>query len=298
MSITIKEALQRASFLLKDAGFAEPRREAVALLAACLEKPLVYLYAHDGETIGSEASTNYFQCILRRAQGEPYAYLTGEREFMAVPFFVTPAVLIPRPETEFLVQVVAKELAGVSTPRILEIGVGSGAVAITLAQLLPDAQITAVDLSAAALAVASRNTERHHLEHRIRLLCGDLYAPVSGEAFDAVVSNPPYIPASEIPCLPRDVKNYEPHLALDGGPDGLSLYRRLTTELHILAQTPTLIAFEIGAGQAQAVIRLLQAANYKNTRQVPDLAGIPRILLAQKPTAVVNGALKGPTSKR
>lgn len=282
MSITIKEALQKASFLLKDAGFAEPRREAVALLAACLEKPLVYLYAHDGEAMDSEASANYFQWIDRRAQGEPYAYLTGEREFMGLPFCVTPAVLIPRPETEFLVEAVVKELTWLPTPRILEIGVGSGAVAITLAQLLPDAHITAVDLSAEALAVARRNTVRHHVEHRVRLLCGDLYAPVSGETFDAIVSNPPYIPASDIPFLQQDVKNYEPHLALDGGPDGLSIYRRLTAELNVLAQPPILIAFEIGAGQAQSVTHLLHAANYKKTRQVPDLAGIPRILLAQR----------------
>ena len=120
----------------------------------------------------------------------------------------------------------------------------------------------------------------HQVEHRVRLLCGDLYGPVAGKTFDAVVSNPPYIPAKDIPLLQRDVKDYEPHLALDGGPDGLSIYRRLTTELNILAQPPALIAFEIGAGQAQDVIHLIQAANYKNTCQVLDLAGIPRIIFA------------------
>ena len=280
MSITIKEALQRASFLLKEADFAEPRREAVALLAACLEKPLAYLYAHDGDSMANEEAATYFQWLHRRVQGEPYAYLTGEREFMGLSFFVTPAVLIPRPETEFLVETVAKELQGIPAPRILEIGAGSGAVAVTLATLLPDAQITAVDLSEEALAVATRNAARHQVEHRVRLLCGDLYGPVAGKTFDAVVSNPPYIPAGDIPLLQRDVKDYEPHLALDGGPDGLSIYRRLTTELNILAQPPALIAFEIGAGQAQDVIHLIQAANYKNTCQVLDLAGIPRIIFA------------------
>lgn len=282
MSFTIKEALNRASFQLGAGGLDAPRREAEALLCACLDVPLAYLYAHGNEIIPKEKLDRYFNWTSRRARGEPYAYLCGQREFLGRLFFVTPDVLIPRPETELLVEAVAAELAGIPSPRVLDVGTGSGIIAVSLACLLPGARVTAVDLSAPALAVAARNASRHGVASRVKFLQGDFYAPLAGlsERFTAVVSNPPYIRTADIPGLLRDVRDYEPLLALDGGPDGLAAYRRLTGELDLFACRPQLLAFEVGEGQAPAVTAFCRSAGYGKTRLVKDLAGIERVVLA------------------
>jgi release factor glutamine methyltransferase len=280
MSINIQEALQGASFCLRAAGLEQPRSEAEALLSACLGVSRAWLYAHGDEVISTAMLEKYNAWIKRRAAGEPYAYLAGEKEFMGLSFLVTPAVLIPRPETEILVEAVVAKLRKIENPRILEVGAGSGAIAVSLAVFLPQAEVTAVDISREALAVAAQNAARQNVSDRLRLLEGDLYAPVVGENFTAVVSNPPYIPAADLETLQRDVKDYEPRLALDGGPDGLDFYRRLTGELALLGAPPKLLAFEVGQHQADKVCILCHTAGYKKTRQINDLAGIPRTILA------------------
>ncbi|NLZ93280.1 MAG: peptide chain release factor N(5)-glutamine methyltransferase [Firmicutes bacterium] len=279
--IKVKEALQRASLQLQGAGITAARREAEILLSAVLKKTRAWLYAHDEEIIESETYVLFQQWVERRAQGEPFAYLCGEREFMGLPFVVTPAVLIPRPETEILVEAVVQELQGWHNVKLLEVGVGSGAIAISLATLLPYARITAVDISPAALAVAAFNSERLQVAERLSFLAGDLYAPVRGQKFTAVISNPPYISAAEYLMLDKSVKNYEPRVALDGGPDGLTFYRRLSAELKQLAAPPQLLALEVGQGQAAAVSTLCREAGYQKIKQIPDLAGIPRVVLAK-----------------
>lgn len=280
MSVTVKEALQRASFALRQAGLDQPRREAEALLCACLGVPLARLYTHDGNPLSPVDEKRYREWVARRAGGEPYAYIAGEREFMGLSFVVSPHVLIPRPDTEILVEAVAAELKDVMAPRILEIGAGSGAVAVSLAVMLPDAFVTAVDISRDALSVAEKNAERHCVRERTRFHCGDLYEPVTSEQFDAVVSNPPYIPSAGLAELEPTVRCFEPGLALDGGEDGLHFYRRLTGELQRLGAPPALLAFEVGMHQADAVAGLCLAAGYTKTRRVKDLAGIDRTILA------------------
>ncbi|MBS4030341.1 MAG: peptide chain release factor N(5)-glutamine methyltransferase [Clostridiales bacterium] len=284
MSVTIKEALLRASFLLREAGVENPRREAEALLCAGTGFPLAHIYAHGEETLTEELHTRYLDWITRRAGEEPFAYICGEREFMGLPFRVTPDVLIPRPETEFLVEATVAALAPYSQPHILEVGTGSGAVAVMLAVLLPGAQVTSVDTSLPAITVAADNAARHGVADRVRLLTGDIYAPAAAEEihFTAVVSNPPYIPTAEIDGLAPGVKEHEPLQALDGGPDGLTFYRRLTRELVLLSHLPDILAFEVGAGQAHSVIQLCHTAGYKKTRQVKDLAGIERVITATR----------------
>ncbi|EEG77582.1 peptide chain release factor N(5)-glutamine methyltransferase [Dethiobacter alkaliphilus] len=281
MSITIKEALQRASFQLRDQGFDRPRREAQFLLTALLGCDAAWLYAHDQEKLTAPQWAEFQAWLARRATGEPFAYLAGQKEFMGLCFAVTPDVLIPRPETEFLVEAVAEELQAHTSPRILEIGAGSGAVAVSLAKLLPKARVVAVDVSQAALEIAQKNAARHGVAGRVEFLAGDLYAPVADEYFDAVVSNPPYISAADILKLQCDVKDFEPRLALCGGEDGLDFYRRLTGELDVLSNRPKMLAFEVGMGQAQAVAALCLKAGYENTRQIKDLAGIDRIITAK-----------------
>ncbi|MCR3921524.1 MAG: peptide chain release factor N(5)-glutamine methyltransferase [Firmicutes bacterium] len=282
MSLTIQEALQRASFQLRQTSLAQPRREAEALLCAAIGKSLAWVYAHGEEIMPDKAVDIFTRWVQRRGSGEPYAYLCGEREFLGLPFTVTPAVLIPRPETELLVEAVVQQLQNIKSPRILDVGVGSGAIAVSLATLLPQATITAVDIDPAALSVAAQNAKRHQVDARIRFLQGDLYAPVASEEFTAVVSNPPYIPTAEIVRLDATVKDYEPRRALDGGPDGLTFYRRLAGELSTLAAPPSLLAFEIGEGQGSAIINLCHSVGYKNTCQISDLAGIARIILAEQ----------------
>jgi len=285
MSSTIKEALRRASFYLQQAGCENPGGEAEALLTASLGVTRAWLYAHGEEKTEAAALKHYFAWVARRATGEPYAYLVGEKEFMSLSFLVTPAVLIPRPETELLVETAVRELEAGKNLRILEVGTGSGAVAVSLAVLLPQSEVAAVDLSPAALIVAAQNAARHNVTNRIRFLAGDLYAPVSGESFDAIVSNPPYISSADIEALKRDVKDFEPRLALSGGPDGLNFYRRLTAELAVLSAPPAVLLFEVGYRQAEAVAGLCHIAGYKNISRFNDLAGISRVISA-KPAGV------------
>ncbi len=284
MSITIKEALRGASYALREAGVYAPRREAELLLAARLGRPLVYLYAKDEEPLDRETAAGYHDWITRRCAGEPYAYLCGEREFMGLLFQVSPACLIPRPETEHLVEAVAAELAGVSAAEILEIGTGSGAIAVALAVLLPSARITATDVSAPALTVAAGNAARHGVSEKVTFLPGDLYEPLAGNevCFTAIVSNPPYIPSAELAALSRDIVNFEPLTALDGGADGLYYYRRLTGELPVLSAKPAVLAFEVGQGQAGEVSALCRQAGYQEVRLLKDLAGIERVVLARR----------------
>lgn len=284
MKLTIEEALRRASFSLRAADIDSPRREAEALLCASLRRPLSYLYAHPDDMLSKEESDLFMSWAERRAAGEPFAYLCGEREFMGLIFYTAPGALIPRPETEILVEAVADSLKTACRPHILEVGTGSGAIAVSLAVLLPDARVTACDISPAALAVAARNTARHRVGDRVRLLSGDLYAPVEGEKtfFTAVVSNPPYVSSLEMPGLPATVRGFEPALALDGGYDGLDYYRRLTAEIGSLTHRPDLLAFEVGKGQAATVAGLCVAAGYENTCRIHDLAGIERVVTAYK----------------
>jgi len=280
--MTVSEALQRASLLLKEAGLREPRREAAALLCAALRKPPAWVYAHGEEVLDSATAALFFAWIERRRHREPYAYLTGEREFIGLPFTVTPAVLIPRPETEVLATVAVAALQNHPSPRILEVGTGSGVIACVLALQLPRAKIFAVDISREALAVAACNANRHGVTGRICFLQGDLYAPVAGEKFSAVISNPPYIPTGEIGSLEPDVRDYEPPPALDGGPDGLHFYRRLTAELPQLGCMPQFFCLEVGCGQAEAVAGLCRATGYTRIDIYPDLAGIPRVVTARR----------------
>lgn len=283
MGIAISAALAAATRQLRAAGLAEPRREAELLLAARLGRNLAYLYAYREEILSAEAAAGYRDWVSRRCHGEPYAYLCGEREFMGLPFSVTPACLIPRPETELLVEAVVAELAAVSAPEILEVGTGSGAVAVALAVLVPDARVTATDISAPALSVAAGNAARHGVRERITFLSGDLYAPLAARnsSFTVLVSNPPYIPSGELAKLSRDISGYEPLAALDGGADGRHYYRRLTGELPALSCKPAFLALEVGKGQAGAVSTLCRGAGYEDVRLLRDLAGIERVVLAR-----------------
>jgi release factor glutamine methyltransferase len=223
--------------------------------------------------------------VERRFSGEPIQYILGEAEFYGLPFHVTPDVLIPRPETEHLVEQ-AIQLAGEFTePHIVDIGAGSGAIAIALAVHLPEAQITTIDVSAKALAIACENAGRNGVGERVRLLAGDLLEPVAGEQFDLVVSNPPYVPDGDRELLSVEVREHEPALALFAGVDGLDAYQRLIPAAYAALVPGGYVLLEIGYGQSEGVRALLAGNGFEAIHFVPDLQGIARVACGRRASA-------------
>jgi release factor glutamine methyltransferase len=255
-------------------------RDAEVLLLHALHISRATLFAHPDREISVEELALYRSNVARRLTDEPIQYVVGEQEFYGLALRVTPAVLIPRPETEHLVEAVLALLPNDRALRILDVGTGSGAIAIALAVHLPQAEMTAVDLSAAALEIATANARAHGVEGRIRLLEPDLLGAVVGERFDAVVSNPPYIPEGDRSSLHAQVREYEPAAALFAGASGLDIYERLIPQAHDALRVGGLLAMEIGSGQHEAIAALLRG--WEAVRFVEDLQGIPRVALARR----------------
>lgn len=259
-------------------------RDAELLLLHVLKLDRATLLAYPTRSLTEEQVALYEGAVARRLRHEPVQYITEQQEFFGLPLKVTPATLIPRPETEHLVEAVLARLPADRSVRILDIGTGTGAIALALAAHLPLAQVTAVDLSAAALAVARENTATHHLEGRIELLVSDLLSGLAEKdrvaAFDAIVSNPPYIPEGDRAELHPQVREYEPALALFAGDLGLDIYRRLIPQAHRALKPGGLLALEIGHGQRDALAVLLES--WCNVDFIDDLQRIPRVALAQR----------------
>lgn len=343
---TIREACLQASSFLAGQGVEEPRNNAELLLLHLLGIGRMELLRDGGDPFPSELAPAWDELTQRKGNGEPVQYIIGEQWFYSRLFAVTPAVLIPRPETELLVEAVLEaadrlwpesaqaeaedapvegatevglaaaesdsgseqaEPEGASAiaegatkgwaarPTVLDVGTGSGAIGVTLAALRPLWRVCASDLSPDALAVARTNAARHGAAGRMAFVQGDLLAPFLGTGgaaadqalgaadlrVDVLVSNPPYIPADDLPGLQREVRDYEPHLALDGGADGLDPYRRMVEQLPLLRQMPRIVAFELGMGQAEAVAKLLREAGaWDEVRTITDYGGIDRHVIA------------------
>jgi release factor glutamine methyltransferase len=230
----------------------------------------------------SEAQVAAVDVLTKRREArEPVAHIIGRRHFWTLELAVSPAVLIPRPETEFLVEFALKTIAHEATARVLDLGVGSGAILLAVLSDRPHATGIGLDISSAALAVARANAEALGLSDRIEWVEGDWDAPLSG-VFDLVLSNPPYIASNEIAALAPEVARYEPHLALDGGSDGLDAYRTIVARLPQLLRPDGAFAFEVGQGQAEAVGALLEAAGFIVAAPIRDLAGIPRVVAGKR----------------
>jgi len=268
-------------------GLGTPRLDAELLVAHVLALPRVQLYVQFERTLSPEELAALRELIKRRQAGESVAYLTGRKEFWKLEFAVDARVLVPRPDTETLIEEAIARLdaaqvdAGAPPPRIADVGTGSGALAITLAKLRPGAAVFASDASAAALEVARANAER--LGAAVTFVEGDLGAPLAPHApFSLIVANLPYIPTGELASLPPDVRS-EPASALDGGADGLALVRRLVVEAPALLAAGGVLALEIGAGQAEATRALLVAAGFDDVQARRDLGGIDRVASGRKP---------------
>ena len=276
MPASAGEALQAARARLA-ATSRNPRRDAEVLLAHVLRCDQAALLTHPERLLTPAEADQLESFLKRRLASEPMQYITGSQEFFGLLFEVTPAVLIPRPETEHLVEAALEHIAPETNARIVDVGTGSGAIAVSLAHARPQSHLTAVDLSPASLEVARRNAQRHGVLDRVTFLQSNLLGAVPGADFDMVVSNPPYIAEGEV--LESQVSNYEPHPALYAGPTGLEVYERLIPEARKVLKPGGWLLLEIGFGQQPAVEALLRG--WRSVSVVHDLQGIPRVLQAQ-----------------
>jgi len=292
---TISDLIAEAQHVLKEGPHPERARlDAEVLLLHVVQgndpsRDRAWLIRESQTSLLAQSQVRYSQLVARRAAGEPMQYILGETEFFGLPFSVGSGVLIPRPETEHLVEEVlhlAQKLSA-NPLRIADIGTGSGIIAVALAHALAqakiDAQIEAVDLSSQALRIARNNANRNHVNDRIRFHEGDLLTPLTGQRLQIIASNPPYIPTADHDSLAVEVRNHEPHTALFAGEDGLTIYRRLIPESIAHLEPGGWLVQEIGFGQQQAIADLLQKHGYSSIHFRADYQQIPRVAIAQRP---------------
>lgn len=251
----------------------EARLEAELLLTHALGITRTQLVAHPERAADAVQASRYPEYLERRLAGEPVAYILGEREFYGLSFQVTPAVLIPRPETELLVELALQRIEPAAATRVLDVGTGSGCIAVSIARLRPHAQVVATDVSETALEVAKANALRHQAAVEFRL--GDCYTPVADAQFDLILANPPYVAEGD-PHLARGDLRYEPQCALVSGPDGLTLMRRLVAQAPRHLRPGGWLLVEHGHDQAEPVRELFQAAGFRDLCTACDLVGVPR----------------------
>jgi release factor glutamine methyltransferase len=284
-SMTIGDAIAWGTSLLDESDVipaARSRSDAILLLRHVLGIPHAEMYAYRERPLTALQTEAFNAQIQQRLRGVPIQYIVGEQEFFGLPFHITPDVLIPRPETEHLVEAAIARLRDVKGARIADVGTGSGAIAVALAHSLPTAEVAALDISRAALTIAAANAKKNGVTGRIRFVESDLLNAVAGERFDAIVSNPPYVADFERKSLPAEVREYEPAQALFAGPTGLEMYRRLVPSALPLLLSGGWLMMEIGHGQRDAVRALLRDADWDGVEFIADLQGIPRVAVARK----------------
>ena len=285
---TNRDAIREGRGFLLAGGVESASLDAEVLLANVLNMTKTELYLKIETALKLEDERRFWKRLQRRAQREPLAYITGRKEFWSLDFVVTPDVLIPRPETELLVEVALDYLKEITTNRpsnILDLGTGSGAIAVSLAKERLEANIWAVDISSPALQIARINASRHIEAGKIKFLQGDLFEAVKTErvAFDLIVANPPYIRTGEVSTLASDIRDWEPLTALDGGVDGMDFYRRIIAEAHHFLAPAGAIVLEISPELSGALLSLLtHRGGYERTSVYTDLAGKERVIAANK----------------
>jgi release factor glutamine methyltransferase len=277
----LRRLIDDAAATLAGAGVENPRFDAELLMAQAAGVSRAALLANF-VTADDCIEMRYAELIRRRAAREPAAYILGHREFYSLEFEVSPAVLIPRPETETLVETAIKFIAAFQNCRVLDLGTGSGAIALAIAANAPAARVVATDVSATALEVAHRNTRRLGLDARVELRRADCFKVIDGGSplgrFDLIVSNPPYVREGDLADLQPEIGCYEPHIALAGGADGPEFYRRITHDAPGCLAPGGALMVEIGAGEAPAVAALFRAAGLARVRLMNDLGGNPRVI--------------------
>lgn len=278
---TVTKLLDWTTEYFKKHGIEWPHLEAEILLSHTLAVPRIQLYVQFERILKDDELAKYKALILRRSKHEPIAYITGHQPFMSLDFEVNPSVLIPRPETEKLVEIGIETGKLIEKPEIADIGVGSGSIAVSLAKYLPKAKIVGVDSSKEALEVAKRNAEKVGVADRCEFIHGDLFEPIKGRAFDIIVSNPPYIKSADIPTLQPEIKDFEPREALDGGEDGLKFFREIADKAKNHLKENGKLLLEIGFGQGDQIKALLLKAGFTEITITKDTSGIERVIKAK-----------------
>lgn len=286
-TMQVRDALREGIARLNSAAVPSSALSAELLLMHVLMRDRTWLYAHPDDAIESSIAETYFALVARRASGEPTQYIVGKQEFWGLEFGVTPAVLIPRPETEHLIEVALERLSTRrdAALRIADIGTGSGCIAVALAKEFQRATIIATDISPAALEVAKANAHRNEVADRIEFIETNLLGAFFHQAriFDLVVSNPPYVARNEAATLPREVREHEPEIALFGGETGVEIYGRLIEQAEALLTPSGALIVELGYGSAEQVRVMVDKHDaWQNVSITNDLAGIPRVLAAQR----------------
>jgi len=282
----IADALRRAAEFLKEN--ADARRDAALLLGFVLNRERAFLIANDDRDLSDEEIERFFELIERRALGEPIQYIIGRQEFFGLEFEVNEDVLIPRPETEILVEAAIEILREKENPYFCDVGTGSGCIPISILANLENAKAVAVDISSDALAIARKNAEKHQVAEKIEFYESDVFAvfsnlksKIQNPKFDLIVSNPPYIPNKDLPDLPREVRENEPHIALFGGDAGTEIVARLLADAPKYLENDGWLMFEIGFTQGDAVRAMINEKFWRLIKIKDDLAGIPRIVILQ-----------------
>ena len=286
---TISSLVHWASKLLQEHGIDSPSLDAEVILSHLLVCKRIDLYIHPDQPVEETVAMRYKKSIQRRSQRVPLQYITNHAEFMSLEFFVDERVLIPRPETELLVEAVIKKAQILTRENeivIVDIGVGSGNIAVTLAKKIDNARIFAIDISPDALAVAKINAQRHDVFSKITFLCGDIFQPLEGCEIESkvnfIVSNPPYISSNEFHDLQKEVRDFEPYGALVSGQDGLQMFKRIIANTHTWLKPGGFVIFEAGEKQARKVARLFEETRcFKKAAFVKDYQRISRIVIAQ-----------------
>lgn len=278
--MTIDEALKSGTARLAAADVLDPRREAASLVGYAVNRQRSFLIAHPEYELSPAELAALESVLLRRENREPFQYITGKQEFWGLDFSVAPGVLIPRPETEILVEAAIEVLRPLQRPTFVEAGVGSGCISISILHSVPTSSAIATDLSDTALALTASNAHEIGVAHRLELRKADLFGGVAGN-FDLVVSNPPYIPDRDVLELQAEVRDFEPHSALAGGPDGLDIVRRIVADARHILRCGGVLMLEIGAGQAAAVEQLFDLSIWEAPGTRYDLQAIARVITAR-----------------
>jgi release factor glutamine methyltransferase len=278
--MNIASALEQAAEVLSEAGIPDARRESASLLSYTIKKDRTFLIAHPEHELSGAECDEYESYINRRAQHEPYQYIVGRQEFFGLDFEVTSDVLVPRPETEILVDKAIDILKYGQDPTFCEIGVGSGCISVSILHSMAHATAIAVDVSESAVAIARRNAERHCVTDRLSLQVADVFDGVAGK-FDLIVSNPPYVPTRQIETLQPEVRGFEPLVALAGGTDGLDIVTHIVSGSPRHLTSHGVLLIEIGFDQSERVRQLFDGTIWEAPEFLADLQGIPRIVAAK-----------------
>lgn len=279
---SIAETLRRSESVLADSGVAEPGREAISLLMLALGRDRTFIYAYPEYELSNDELSKLDSLLVRRARREPLQYISGVQEFFGLEFEVTPDVLIPRPETEMIVEHAIEFLNRCAAPRFCEVGVGSGCISISILTHISGSTAVGTDVSASALEVAARNSQKHNVADRLGLIEADVFDGLANEQFDVIVSNPPYVPRVDIEGLQAEVRDFEPHVALTDLDDGLSIIKRIIEQAPAFLRPEGVLLMEIGHEQSDFVRSMFDTREWRNPVFFPDLQNIPRMVFGER----------------